>query len=103
MYCPKCGKEIENDAVVCVHCGRSLEVDSRRKNEFNESKSAIGILMGAFLGIIGLIIGICLYPEGTIARKTFLKAWLITFLVVTGVVVFSYIILVGSIFSALAV
>lgn len=25
MYCQKCGKEIDNEAVVCVHCGCSTE------------------------------------------------------------------------------
>lgn len=79
MFCPKCGKEIEDDAVVCVHCGRSLEAKKENKAEYNESKTAIGVVMGLFLGVIGLVIGLCMYPEGTIARKTFLKAWGITF------------------------
>lgn len=25
MFCEKCGKEVNNDAVVCVHCGCSLK------------------------------------------------------------------------------
>ena len=25
MYCPHCGKEVADDAVVCVGCGRSLQ------------------------------------------------------------------------------
>ena len=25
MYCSKCGKEIRDDAVVCIHCGCAVE------------------------------------------------------------------------------
>ena len=25
MFCEKCGKEVNNDAVVCIHCGCSLK------------------------------------------------------------------------------
>ncbi len=45
----------------------------------NESKTGIGVVLALFLGIIGLIIGICIYPEGTVARKTFIKGWAWTF------------------------
>lgn len=43
------------------------------QSKYNESKTGIGVVLGLFLGIIGLIIGICIYPEGTVARKTFIK------------------------------
>ena len=76
MYCPKCGNEVNDDAEVCVHCGCSL---TKTKPEYKESKTGLGVVMALFLGIIGLIIGIMLYPSGTIARKTFIKAWCITY------------------------
>lgn len=50
----------------------------------DESKTGIGILCG-FIGLIGLVIGLCSYKEGTYARKTFMKAWGITFGVTTGI------------------
>lgn len=59
-----------------------------------ESKTAIGVLCGLFLGLIGLIIGLLLYKEGTYERQTFMKAWIISFVsciivgVVIGVIVF---------------
>ena len=70
----------------------------------NESKTGIGVLMGLFLGIIGLVIGICMYPAGTLARKTFLKAWGITFGVCVAILVVCYIIILcvaGSMISQL--
>ncbi len=103
MFCKKCGKEVNDDAVVCVHCGCSLKEDENKK-EMNESKTGIGVLMGLFLGIIGLVIGICMYPAGTLARKTFLKAWGITFGVCVAILVVCYIIILcvaGSMISQL--
>ncbi len=95
MFCPKCGKEIADDADVCVHCGRQVKEDPRTK-DYNTSKTGIGVVLGLFLGLIGLIIGICLYPEGTVARKTFMKAWMITFFVALGVSVAIFVILLIS-------
>ncbi len=103
MFCKKCGKEVNDDAVVCIHCGCSLKEDENKK-EMNESKTGIGVLMGLFLGIIGLVIGICMYPAGTLARKTFLKAWGITFGVCVAILVVCYIIILcvaGSMISQL--
>ena len=91
MYCKKCGKEINDEAVVCIHCG--CAVAKEVEQDYNQPKNGIGFLMGFFLGIIGLIIGICLYPEGTIARKTFIKSWCITFFVSWGIGILLYIII----------
>lgn len=102
MYCPKCGKEIVDDAVVCVHCGRAVSNNNQTHNpEHDNSKTGLGVVMGLFLGLIGLVIGLCLYPENTIARKTFMKAWLITFLVCVGVSIVFSIVCYSIIFSVL--
>ena len=57
-YCTHCGKEVNDNAVVCIHCGCSLN-----KNSEGESKTGLGALLGFLLGLIGLIIGLCLYPN----------------------------------------
>lgn len=99
MYCSTCGQEVRDDAVVCVHCGCAIkqpeQTDSvvRQVGEqlgHNQPKTAVGVLLGLFLGVIGLIIGLCLYPAGTVARKTFIKAWGITFGVAVGIVLVLY-------------
>ena len=51
MFCPKCGKEVNDDADVCVNCGRALK-DMTEKPEHNTPKTGLGIVMGLFLGII---------------------------------------------------
>ena len=52
--------------------------------------------MALFLGIIGLIIGIVLYPSGTIARKTFIKAWCITYAIVFALMMIFIIIIFAA-------
>lgn len=108
MFCPKCGKEVVDDAVVCVHCGRAIKEEPAAEpkvvnKEHNEPKTGIGVLLGIFLGLIGLIIGIVMYPEGTVARKTFIKGWLIAFLVSLGISIVMYIIIFAVYGAALGV
>jgi len=97
MFCPKCGKEIADDAEFCVHCGRKVPPteSSIKKSEQNEPKTAIGVLFALFLGLIGLIIGICIYPEGTVARKTFIKGWMITYFISLGAILIIFAIYYG--------
>ncbi len=95
MFCKKCGEEINNEAVVCPKCGCSTKQENIDP-KFRESKTGMGVLMGLFLGIIGLIIGIVIYPEGTVARKTFIKAWLTTFLICFAIGVILGIVIVAG-------
>ncbi|MBR4270936.1 MAG: zinc-ribbon domain-containing protein [Clostridia bacterium] len=85
MFCPKCGQEINDDAQVCVHCGRSVGNGSNDP-QYAQPKTGIGVLCGIFLPFIGLLIMLA-FPEGTVARKTFFKSCLITSCVVVGVYV----------------
>lgn len=90
MYCRKCGKEINDEAVICPKCGCETEIKNEMiPQEIDEPKTGIGIVCGLFLGLIGLIIGLCLYKENSIARKTFVKAWCITFLItiIIGIII----------------
>lgn len=101
MYCKKCGQEVNDEAVVCVHCGCAIKED-KTSEEMNKEKTGIGVLMGLFLGIIGLIIGIVIYPQDTIARKTFLKGWGIAFGISMCVLVVIYIIVYVSTMNAIS-
>lgn len=86
MYCKKCGKEINEDAVVCIHCGCQVE-NAKQNNDYEVPKYGLGFVMAFFLGVVGLIIGICLYPSGTYARETFIKSWSITFGISIGAMI----------------
>ncbi len=91
MFCPKCGQEINDDAQVCVHCGRSVGNEASDP-KYSQPKTGIGVIAGLFLGLLGLLF-LLAYPEGTVARKTFLKAWMITFFVCLGISIVLYIII----------
>lgn len=104
MFCQHCGKEVDNEAVVCVHCGKMLKEIKQEtpvNKDHNEPKTGMGVLMALFLGLIGLIIGLAIYPSNTIARKTFVKAWGITFGVSIGVIVLFYVIIFGIALAAI--
>ena len=103
MFCYNCGKEIDDKAVICVHCG--VAVNERKINKIKREddknidylsvKTGLGVLLGLF-GIIGFIIGILMYPPNTCARKTFIKGWsatVITSIVICILIVFFYFIL----------
>ena len=99
MFCTRCGKENSNDAVFCAYCGSKLNTpeevnqnptfgqvsNPQQPQERHESKGAIGVIMALFLGLIGLIIGLLIYPTGSFERETFLKAWIKTFIVMVVV------------------
>jgi uncharacterized membrane protein YvbJ len=101
MFCQNCGNEVDDNAVVCIKCGAQVkELEAKPTDKavdpaYAESKTIIGVLLALFLGIIGLLIGFLIYPEGTIARKTFIKSWLITYLVEIALIVLSFIIIVA--------
>lgn len=45
----------------------------------------MGILFAIFLGLIGLIIGICMYKGGTVERDTFISGWWKGFFISLGI------------------
>lgn len=82
MYCTHCGKEINDDAEMCVHCGRSTDRQKTPKSyEIEEPKIAIGIILAFCLGLIGLAIGLLLYPSNTLRRATFIKGWTVAIII----------------------
>ena len=61
MYCKKCGKEIEDEAFLCVHCG-VLTNEERKKPKYYTAGFVLGILSICipFYGFILGVIGLCL-------------------------------------------
>lgn len=101
MFCKYCGKEINDDAEICVHCGRSTGRQVAQKSyEVDEPKTGIGVLLGLFLGIIGLIIGLLLYPSGTLRRSTFIKGWVGAFIGSIVVAIIIYVAAIGCVASS---
>ncbi|MFI3283104.1 MAG: TM2 domain-containing protein [Rikenellaceae bacterium] len=50
MYCKNCGKEINNRAVICVHCGCSVAPNGGH----GTNQGVIVLLLCLFLGTLGV-------------------------------------------------
>ncbi|MBR3954071.1 MAG: zinc ribbon domain-containing protein [Clostridia bacterium] len=64
-YCSKCGKEIMDDAVICVHCGcqvagaTTLELNvQRQKKELSPDVAKYAFIFAFLMPLVGLILGI---------------------------------------------
>ncbi|MDE6597696.1 MAG: DUF4190 domain-containing protein [Clostridia bacterium] len=57
MFCKNCGKEINDNAVVCPHCGvqvAHVQVNNSNSNESN-TIAIVGFVFAFFMPLIGLI------------------------------------------------
>lgn len=58
MFCNSCGKEIADDAVVCIGCGRPVK-PLKSSGEKWGTGSMIGLVVGSIvIPLIGIIFGI---------------------------------------------
>lgn len=67
-YCSHCGAEVNDDAVVCVNCGCSLEKEKEESSIWGILSIVFGAL-GGWLGIVFGIIGLCTYKEQSNRKK----------------------------------
>ena len=96
MVCKRCGRYNPDYKEVCMYCGLHFEKNDNQNNFYSEkfykpveqpversnnSKLLLGIIMSIIFGLLGLIIGLLLYPANTEERETFLRGWLIGLLI----------------------
>ena len=55
MFCSKCGKEINEEAVVCVHCGCAVE-NKRVSTVAADAPNTGWAVLGFFIPLVGLIL-----------------------------------------------
>ncbi|MBE7082544.1 MAG: zinc-ribbon domain-containing protein [Clostridiales bacterium] len=104
MFCRNCGSEINDEAVICVKCGvpvaQPKAVEEKTKKEpkpivnvsveeasdfiFNQKKTGLGVFAGLVMGLIGLVF-MFFFPKNTLARRSFAKAYWISFGILAGV------------------
>ena len=84
MICKFCEQEINDNAIVCHHCGcptdNKIETVHTHTYIKNPSRRPMGVLFCFFFGLIGLIIGLIMYEPGSEERYTFKKGWWSCFL-----------------------
>jgi hypothetical protein len=61
MFCKNCGKEIDDKAAFCVHCGVAVNEKEKEKEEPKvvDSGSVGWGFLGFFFPIVGLILYLC--------------------------------------------
>lgn len=57
MFCPYCGKEINDDAVFCKYCGKNVKDDNSDKKTMSKSDDILGII-SIVIVVICIIAGI---------------------------------------------
>lgn len=91
-YCQKCGKALDDEAVVCVNCGCAASPGFGQREPDVET-SGLLIVLSVLFPIVGIIVGVIYMQSnnenGKKAGKTYLKAALIT----VGVVLIIYLFL----------
>ena len=124
MFCKNCGSMVEEKEKFCKYCGSKLSNEQEsveavvvandksdrnktadqnniKKESTPSSKTGLGFVLGLFLGVIGLIIGIFMLQQNEYERKTFIKGWVIS-LVISIVFVVVYFVIVGGLVLGMA-
>ena len=64
MFCKNCGKEISDNAVVCLHCGVQVNPMQQRQTSQGENAVAIvGFIFSFLIPLVGLICSIVGYKK----------------------------------------
>jgi hypothetical protein len=98
MYCKYCGQEVNDDAVICIHCGRSLQ-DIAVSSQDDTGSIGWGVL-GFFFPLIGLILYLVWKNEKPKTANMVGKGALIG-VIVEVVVGICYVILIASLLNGL--
>jgi len=75
MYCKHCGKELDEKAEVCIHCGRRLRnsfTSFLENSELTQLRPQASVKSPGLAGFLGFILGwFCIGPVG----YTYLGQW----------------------------
>lgn len=96
MFCTKCGKEILDDAVICIHCGCSTQNEPAA----NQSGSIGMAILGFFIPLAGLIIWLVNKDSKPAMAKSAGTGALIG-VIVSVVLVLFYSIFIGSMIGSM--
>ncbi len=56
MFCSKCGKEINDEAVICVHCGCAVDNKNASAVANGDASNMGWAVLGFFIPLVGLIL-----------------------------------------------
>ena len=81
MFCSKCGKEVHDEAVVCVHCGCAIENKKTSVVNSDDAPNTGFAVLGFFIPLIGLILYFMNKDTAPLKAKSARKGALIGFCV----------------------
>ncbi len=58
MFCPKCGKDIRDDSVVCPYCGTQVGMPVQQQPTRSNTVAIVGFIFAFFIPLVGLICSI---------------------------------------------
>ena len=92
MFCKNCGQELNDNAVICPHCGVATDnyTKSTAVTEQKNTMALIGFILSFFVALAGLIVSIIAYknakkPEFNGDGKSFALAGIIISAVSMGI------------------
>ena len=80
MFCRKCGKEVLDEAVICVHCGCAIQNNIAATNTTDAPSTGMAVL-GFFIPLVGFIIWLINKETKPLMAKSAGKGALIGFIV----------------------
>ena len=106
-FCTKCGKELVDEAVVCIHCGCAVAGATLTATPVveNDAPNTGFAVLGFFFPLIGLILYLLHMNTAPLKAKSAGKgalAGVITSVAVSIVLVIFYLVLVGVIMGSVA-
>lgn len=76
-YCPHCGKEVNDAAVICVNCGCSVKQDQYKAPAIYDAPNSGYGFLGFFFPLVGLILYLVWKNETPLRAKSAGKGALI--------------------------
>jgi len=94
MFCQHCGKEIADDAVVCIGCGRAVKPlrDANSPSamvggKFSDGVMAALIIASVLIPILGVVLGLIYLSSSSSSPERKKQAKIILIVAVVGAVV----------------
>ena len=81
MFCSKCGKEVNDEAIVCVHCGCAIENKKAPVVNSGDAPNTGFAVLGFFIPLVGLILYLVNKDTAPLKAKSAGKGALIGFCV----------------------
>ncbi len=70
-YCRNCGKEIDDNAVICTNCGATVQENLKQVNTTEKDVGGFGWgILGFFFPIVGLILFLVWKDQKPITAKS---------------------------------